>query len=303
MPPEPIEPEGVLNLMRTVVRPFSYPADRQREDVEEERPHPLGGVAYLQELWTGSRDPIVARFALTDDVVATVDALVETLSRMEAAWLAGSPSGDLEGPEWSRVRALAQATLLRTPNMCDARVRGRDVMPTIPPTEDGLRRLLDVLEGSVELESTPDEDPRDLSTDLSTAVALLGTAFPDTFVTEVRRRRLFDNRRLTWGIHMMDELPSAVAPLILEGYLESSSRTRRAWLELLAEYPHHEARDDLVRALADSSQSDRLPAVVALRRIGDPSVIPALERSLADHPPRPTMRRIMEQAIATLRRG
>ena len=304
-----MDPDVALNLLRDVVRDLSHPADRQRETVERpeglygERAHPLGTVALLQQVWLGEGDAIRARFSLPDDVAATIDAFVDTLTGMESAWRAGSPMDDFDGAEWSRVRALAQAILLRTPNPRDARLRDGDVFPTIPPTEDGLRRLFDVLEGSVRLEVEPGRNPREDETALSTAVALLGTAFPDTFVEEFRRRDLVDDRTLTWGIHLMGDLPSALAPLLLEGFLESPSRNRSAWLGLLVDYPQHAARDDLVRTLVDPSESVRAQAAIALRRLGDPSVADALEGSIAARPPQdPQLLGTMQRALAALRR-
>jgi hypothetical protein len=309
MPAEQLEPLVALNILRNVVREFSYPADRQRETVERqpfpgsEPTHPLGFVPLLQQIWREDRDAIGAEFSLPDDVVATIDGFVAALTEMEAAWRAGSSVDDFDGTEWSRLRALAQAILLRTPNTRDARLRGGDVMPTIPPTEDGLRRLLDVLEGSVRLEIEPGTDMRDHYTGLSSAVAALGTAFPITLVEELRRRDMYDNRTLTWGIHLMGELPSPLAPLLLDGYLEAGARNRSGWLELLMDYPQYVARDDLVRALIDPSESIRAQAAVALRRIGDPSAADALEGSIAARPP--TDERLlhtMELALAALRR-
>jgi hypothetical protein len=309
MVPEPPEPEVALNILRNIVRGFSYPADRQLEVVERhtapggEPGNPVSHVPLLQQIWRKDRDAIRARFSLSGDVVGTIDRLVETVTRMEEAWRAGAAMDDFDGPEWSRLRALAQAILLRTPNTRDARLRDRDVLATIPPTEDGLRRLLDALEGSVRLEIEPGTDMRDHYTDLSEAIAALGTAFPTTFVEEVRRRDLYDDRTLTWGIHLMGELPSPIAPLLLVGYLESSARNRSGWLELLMDYPQHAARDDLIRALIDPSDSIRVQAAVALRRIGDPSVADALEGAIADRPP--TDQRLlhtMELALAALRR-
>jgi hypothetical protein len=311
MPVEQLEPEVALTILRNVVREFSYPSDRQLEAVERqdvpgrEPGHPLGYVPLLQQIWRDDRDPIRARFSLPDDVVATIDGFIAAVTDMEAAWSAGSAVDDFDGVEWSRLRALAQAILLRTPNTRDARLRDRDVMPTIPPTDEGLRRLLDVLEGSVrlEVEPGPGADRRDHYTDLSEAVSALATAFPTTFVEEVRRRSMYDDRTLTWGIHLMGDLPSAMAPLLLVGYLESSSRNRAGWLELLTDYPQHEARDDLVRALVDPSESVRAQAAVALRRIGDPRAADALQASIVARPPTdPHLLRTMELALAALRR-
>lgn len=306
---EPLEPEVALNILRNIVRGFSYPADRQLEAAERhtapgsEPGDPVSHAPLLQQIWRNDREAIRARFSLPDDVVSTIDRFVETVTKMEAAWRAGSTMDEFEGVEWSRVRALAQAILLRTPNTRDARLRDRDVMATIPPTEDGLVRLLDVLEGSQELEPEPGVDGRDHYTDLCEAVAELGSAFPTRLVEEVRRRAMYDDRILTWGIHLMGELPSPLAPLLLDGYLESSARNRSGWLELLMDYPQHEARDDLVRALMDPSESVRAQAAVALRRIGDPSVADALEGSIAARPPTdPLLLRRLEFAVAALRR-
>ncbi len=303
-----LDTEVDLNTVQNIVRGLSYPADRLREIAEgaeilEQREHPLGHAALLTEIWGERRTAIRARFTLPDEVVSSIDAFVEKVHAMDTSWRTGADVDDFEGTDWSWIRATGQAILLRTPNMRDARNRTGEVMPTIPATEAGLRRLLDVLDGTVRLDVALDQDPRDHDTDLSSAVAKLGTAFPDTFVEEVRRRDLVDDRTLTWGIHLMGDLPSALAPLLVEGFLEASSRNRSAWLGLLVDYPQHAARDDLVRTLVDPSESVRAQAAIALRRIGDPSVADALEGSISARPPEdPQLLGTMQRALAALRR-
>ena len=308
-----LEPRDALRALRTVVRTFALPADRLREAIEDPRPgtaspHPLDRAEYLRVLWERDRATLIEACSLPDDSVAAMDSLVRLLQELQDARSTGDPVDDVDGPVWARVRAFAQTILDRTPDPLDPRggpgLPARDVLPTIPTTPDGLRRLIDVIEGVEPVPfDTESVDPRDVDTDLSEAVAGLGPVFPDVLVEEVRRRALYEDRRLTWGIHLMGDLPIALRPLLVEGYLEAAERGRSAWLGLLVDYAQYDAREHLVRGLLDRSEWARTQAAVALRRIGDRSAGDAIARSLATDPPDdPELRRTMELALAALRR-
>ena len=308
-----LEPRESLNALRTVVRTFAVPADRLRESIEDPRPgtassHPLDRAEYLRVLWERDRTTLIEGCSLPDDAVAATDSLARLLQELQDARATGDPVDDVDGPVWARVRAYARTIVDRTPDPRDPRggpgVPARDVLPTVPTTEAGLRRLIDVIEGVEPVPfDTEGVDPREVDTKLSEAVAGLAQVFPEALVEEVHRRALYTDRRLTWGIHLMGDLPIALRPLLVEGYLEAAERGRTAWLGLLVDYPQYEAREHLIRGLLDRSEWARTQAAVALRRIGDRSAADAISRSLATDPPRdPELRRTMEFALAALRR-
>jgi hypothetical protein len=308
-----LEPRVALNNLRNTARELARSADRHREAMEadawppEATTHPADLCEYLVPLWARERAALIETFSLPDRVVASIDSLAAALKDMQAARdAAGGAADDFDSREWARIRTLAQSVMAGTPNPHDPRggrgLPAREVLPSIPPTEDGMRAVVDMIDRGGGADADP--EVRAADADLSSAVAALGAVYPDVLVEEVRRRQLFDDRRLTWGIHLMGDLPAALRPLVIDGYLEAAERNRSSWLALLVDYPLWEARDHLLRGLLDRSEWARTLAAVALRRIGDPAAADPIERSLGTDPPvDPKMRRTMQRAIEALRRG
>jgi hypothetical protein len=312
MSAEVLEPRVALNNLRNTARELARPADRHREAVEadawppEATSHPADLSEYLVPLWARERNALIDTFSLQARVVASIDSLAAALEGMQSARTAEGAEDDFDSREWARIRTLAQAVMAGTPNPHDPRggpgLPSREVLPSVPPTEDGLRTVVDMVDRGGGADADPEVRASDA--DLSSAVAALGAVYPDVLVEEVRRRLLFDDRRLTWGIHLMGDLPAALRPLVIDGYLEAAERNRSSWLALLVDYPLWEARDHLLRGLLDRSEWARTLAAVALRRIGDPAAADPIERSLSNDPPAdPKMRRTMQRAIEALRRG
>jgi hypothetical protein len=154
-------------------------------------------------------------------------------------------------------------------------------LAAIPPTEDGLRDLLSIVD---EHQAAPEGvDPRDWETELSAGLARLGEAYPKRFFEEIRRNDRRSQPTVLWAIRLMKDVDAEdVVDILIEALGSESWVARWMAAEALIEHPHPRATDPLIEALGDRDDSVVSAAIGAVWRTGSKRALPALQRVAGD---------------------
>ena len=154
-----------------------------------------------------------------------------------------------------------------------------DVAAEIGP--EAIPILLDVEAEKYEAHPHADIDIRDWFVAQTEALARVGEAHLDRFLTEVASRHAEESLNVLWAIGMMRGIPAdRVAPILLKAIRARTGNypeeSRGAAIKAMAVHRHPSAVEPIIGALDDPDQIVRFAAVRALRVYRDKRAIEPL---------------------------